>query len=509
MEVEQSAKGADDDVAVDVNLGRIVVQVDAPTVVRCNPGTRVVIPFAEPEDVVDVVVADDRTAGRNPVSPAAVRRAGVARLQVDVADVVEFDDLVVPAVDEREPGTVVDEIPRGAVSHAGEDHADPLLIEDAGVVDVVIFGGVARRSERFTVATGEVNAAGPDVGNVIPQRRAVAALEDGDTGGADSPNRTSDDAAVFALAEEDAVTATAFDGQPFESQVRGALGKDDLFCRRNDDLAGESLRWVEIEGIVLFVVEPFAGGVQFLEDVIDVIAVAGPDRVGGVAGQFDGAGREVKRPDRQAVIPPVVPGEHEDARLGRPRPVSAVRRFDREIPLALAGDALVHRNRLAVDVGPAPGVGVRGIEIGVPRRDLPFPAGENLIKRRPGEPLRRQVGFQNLPFIWHESANRLPPDKGGFFPVTRPINDRRVGRTRVGLGERETLRQIIDTAIEKHGKRSGFSGPLSSPDFIAGLCEGLQRAVRFVGLRLGHGAGMRIVSFRRDVKNCVAEGYAR
>ena len=170
VEVDESEDAAGDDVADHVHATRVVVQIDAPRVVGRDPPA---VLLAVAQDVVEVVVANDRASRAQPVPAAGVDRTRVRGLQIHVPDVVVFDDQIVASEPDAPARAVVDEIVRCTVAAAGQRHADALLVEDADVVDVVVVRVVTGGCQRLAVAASHTDAVATDLVDVVAHDAVV------------------------------------------------------------------------------------------------------------------------------------------------------------------------------------------------------------------------------------------------------------------------------------------------------------------------------------------------
>ena len=213
------------------------------------------------------------------------------------------------------------------------------------------------------------------VGAAIDRRAAARVV-------ADVANDAAGHTAVPGLPDGDGRALAAFECEPADRHVLGvgAEAHDRGERRHGDGLVGERLRRQEEERVRLAVVIPLAGRVEFLAHALHEVAVAGTNGVGAVSGQPDlprcGVILGVQFIDADDVIPPVVARKNENLAVGRPGPRPHVRGLLYERPLALALDVGIHRQDLAVDVGPAAAIGIARVEVRPAGEVLP-PAGED------------------------------------------------------------------------------------------------------------------------------------
>ena len=378
VEMEARFRASGHDVADHVDAASVVVEVDAPGKVRAHP----LLPLAAvAEDVVEEVVTNHRPSRGDPVAAAGIDGSRVLRLEVHVADVIELDLEVVAAEHDAHAGAVVDQVVGDAVAHAGEGDAHSLLVEHTHVVDVVVFRAVAGGGERRAVAARDRDAVRPGLRDIAADDGVVGAAVDRHAAArvvADIANDAAGHAAVPGVPDGDGRALAAFEREPADCHVFGVgpEAQDRAERRHGDGPVGERLRRQEEECVRLAVVIPLARRVEFLSHALNEVTVAGADRVGAVAAQPDLPRRGIDFIDADDVVPPVVARENQDLAVGRPGPRPHVRGLLHERPLAFAFDVGIHRQDLAVDVGPAAAIGIARVEVRPAGEVLP-PAGED------------------------------------------------------------------------------------------------------------------------------------
>ena len=447
VEMEPRPRASGHDVADHVDAAGVVVEVDAPGEVRAHP----LLPLAAvAEDVVEKVVADDRTSGRNPVAAAGIDGARVLRLEVHVADVIQLDLEVVATKHDAHAGAVVDQVAGHAVADAGEGNAHSLLVEHTHVMDVVVFRAVAGWGERRAVAARDRDTVRPGLRDVAAHDGVVgAALDRHAAAGvvADVPDRAAGHAAVPGVPDGDGRTLAALERKPADRHMLGvgAEAQDRGERRHGDGPVGQRLRRQEKERVCLTVVVPLAGRVEFLSHPLDEVTVAWADRIGAVGGQRDVPRCRIDLIDANDIVPPVVARENQDLAVGRLGPRPHVRWLLHERSLALPFDVGIHRHDLAVDVGPAATVGIARVEVRPAGEVLP-PAGEDELRELClVESLRGEIGLQETAAGARVVSHRLPASDDGaadqhrFFIFVGPPDDRCLRRARVLLGKRERL----------------------------------------------------------------------
>ena len=200
-------------VAGDAEAGCTVVQVDA-------QGAAV----ARPEDVVEVVVADDVAL---PIpAPAGVEGAHVAGLVADAVQLVQLDDVVVAAEEDAVVRAVVDQVVRDSLAYSVHQHARPVSALQARIVeDVVVVGVVAGSRQRPAVAAVQGD---PALGGIVDvaAHHAVGAPAHGHAAAARVADGAADDLAAGAARHRHRGAACGFQGQATKGNEGGVLHCD-------------------------------------------------------------------------------------------------------------------------------------------------------------------------------------------------------------------------------------------------------------------------------------------
>ncbi len=173
-----------EDVAEDGRAAAAVVEIHAPGLVRRLIAVHPVLVRPQPGeaeavDVVKLVVPDD-IAALGPVA-AHVERAVVGAFHAHVVDVIELDDVLVAAKENRDVGRVVYQIVRHAVADAADVHAGLIgLVEFPEVVNVVVDCLVPAGCQCLAVTARKHNAAAAGVRDVVAQHAHAASALDAD-----------------------------------------------------------------------------------------------------------------------------------------------------------------------------------------------------------------------------------------------------------------------------------------------------------------------------------------
>ena len=504
--VESGVLAAEGDVVLQENSGAAFVGVEAPAAVGVAG------------DVVEKVVPDDGAGLRSKrVDAAHVAESSLA----DVVDVVELDDvfpagrgLVTPVPTHGDPGVVevVDVVMRDAIGAGLEkDDADARVHDAAELVEMVV-------GDRVAVAGGEVG------------RSAVAHLADADAARAEGAELVADHfPALRASAEFQSVAAEVAEAAVLEDAIDGELGPqtsarlagglrinaafrrhvvvdvDEVQPAQGDVGNSEILRRVALpadqrmepgrddDGLVRIElgrghvadeagfggVEPFAGLVERVGDVLDPVACVGfihpigPHR----AGHAEEVRRGVDAKDGDLERGPF----HQQVQLSLPRPfgthfAGAIRDFD-----GRGGAERAARAEEAF-VGRAGADGAFAVDEELPDdralgegwRELRFPDGGVVL--RPG-PTRQ-------PHAAGEQRRGSGSGLDGEAGIRRTKDDR------------------LDDFMPARGE---LNGDIASARELPGFGQSPGRrgegAVLAEQRRRGLATGPRVIAIRRDVKN--------
>ncbi|MFM1943117.1 MAG: hypothetical protein RI897_2099 [Verrucomicrobiota bacterium] len=230
---------------------------------------------ADAAGIVDEIM-DDTVAAVGPIA-AGVDGAYVAGFEGDVMDFVEFDAVVIAREEDGAMGMVVDEVVAGEVADAAElDGGDVAFGPPALVMEVVVLDEVGCGFEGGTVAAGEDDATVAGVEDIAVEDFVIGSSGDGDAVVTEVAEAAACDDAVAAVGDVDAVAASGLEGEAVESDMRSVAGADDGGIEEGDDGGGiggvERGPEVELAGGGIDVI--FARGIEFLEDVEEVEALA-------------------------------------------------------------------------------------------------------------------------------------------------------------------------------------------------------------------------------------------
>jgi hypothetical protein len=223
---------------------------------------------------------------------------------------------------------------------------------------------------------------------------------------------------------------------PFDRRLLGAAEFDEVLQANCFDRRGGKIDiggGVEIEHVGCAIEEPLAGGVEFLEDVLNE-AVFFVRRCGAIA---------LPAADEGELAVGVFAGDE----VAEIAPEGGVHGMHKA-----AGGVGPGRNALRADgVG---GVAVEdqdaGVVVGISRQDLPLAVGEQLI----GGQIGRRGGLEDAVFVgrpvWRELFSAA--DDNRLSLICLP-DDRRIFRSGILWGEHERLGQIINSAGEMNRNR--------------------------------------------------------
>ena len=349
-------------------------------------------------------------------------------------DMVVLEQQVVAAEHDAHPRSIVNEVVRGAVAHAVEHDSDALLVEHADMVDIVVLGDVARGHQPDAVSSTQRNAVRSDVGDVVADDQVVLAVDHPHRSVvvvAHASDRTAGNRAVGRLVQDDGLTGRGFEGEAAKCQVgRAGLERDHGLDDRCDDLMPlvDRLGRPEVEPSAGSIEIPFTGSVQLFEGVANEVAVAGPDRVRGFAGQSDRPACRVHLLDRDDVVPPVVAGEDKDLDLAGLAPGPLVARSCSEAcgDLHRAGPGTSAQSLPSAKAQPA-AVGVLWVEVGIARQGQPLASEEEFLEHHIREPLRFQVGFEDVALVHAESGEPSTTPEDRSFARVGTVDDGRRG----------------------------------------------------------------------------------
>src|SRR5205809_2833220 len=209
--------------------------------------------------LVNVVVAYPVSTER--VVAPGVYGADVARLQRDMVDVVELDEMIVAGEENCAVGMIVDEVMRRAQTHAVHAHRRNVALGPAALaLEVTVLHEVAAGRERLPVAPAQRNTAIACVEHVAAPYTVVRAAGDGHAQVAEVPQQTADDAIARAAADFDTASARGFEDETANSDVAGVRQFDQrLVEQRKNGLAGiHRAGRPEVEQAALPFEEPFA-----------------------------------------------------------------------------------------------------------------------------------------------------------------------------------------------------------------------------------------------------------
>ncbi len=317
--------------------------------------------------------------------------------------------------------------------------------------------------------------------------------------------------------DHDAVGATEFERQAAERHVfhpaedRERLGED----RNLNDRAGERFGRKQVDLSAAPIQVPFARLVELLQDVEKVVGLALAVTVGRAAGRRHLPSSRVDLRDLDAASRPEVDpvAEHPDIFGRLPLERAIFGELERAGPVRLLGAVAAgvdraggeksvvrpprqfHRPAVHVEVDP-------GIDR-VARQTVA--AGQDAAEI---DPKRLQIALENLPAsrFGKPAGDRRISDRPKLFetqstrkhgPLARIglVENRRLGRPAIGLGQYEGASQRIGAAADHHGgpARRQAALPLSLRDGRSGARQGGKR------LRLGPLAG--VVAIGRHVEH--------
>ncbi len=505
VNVDASAGNARHDVAVDLRPAVVVVEIDAEGEEAGDP---IALPASVAEDVVHEVVAHD-VAAHMPVA-SGVESGRVFGHQVVVADVVVFHHAVVSATEDAGTRDVMDQVVGDAQAHAVQAHAVAVAVEHADVVQVVVVGVVGARSERFAVAAAERDARVAHFIDIVADHAAGAAAVDIHTAAARHapPARVADrvcgDQAVLRAAEQHGVAVAALHGKSAERDP-GGLGADFdqvVHDGRKDLGPGHRLGGPEVEHARVAVQVPFAARIEFLEQVAHVVAIAwsDPARVAfvclDVACERDQTLLGIEGGDAHADVHPVMPGKIDHlARLGM-CPHTRIARLAADLARRVLDVLLVLERvagNLAVDIGIAAGVGVRGIEVRVACQRHALAVEEQLAKGVL-EAQGADVRLEDRILVPGEAGDLAAAAEHRLFVLVGAIHDRRSLGAGVLGGQLERLAQLVGAATHPDGDAAGGQAAL-----VLQLADPVTRRVER-RQRLLQGAGRGVVAAGGDIE---------
>ncbi len=185
---ERGALHLVEDVAEDLGAADAVVHVHAHRA------------HAHAAGVVDEVVAD-AVAAVGVVAPG-VDGADVAGLQGDVVNLVELDEVVVAVEEDCAVRMVVDEVVRGALADAADQHRRHIALGPAALArEMAVLDEVSAGLQRLAVAAVHRNAAVAGVEDVAADHAVAGAALDGDAVVADVADDAAGDAVAGAAAD--------------------------------------------------------------------------------------------------------------------------------------------------------------------------------------------------------------------------------------------------------------------------------------------------------------------
>src|SRR6266511_4397637 len=178
----------------------------AHAIVQVNPHRT----HADAAGLVNVVVSNPVSTER--VVAPGVYGADIPRLQRDVMDVIELDEMIVAGIEDRAVGMIVHQIVRYAVPDAAQQHSRRVASRPAGLpLEMTVFHEMAAGRERLSVAPAERHAAIASVEHVATHDAVVRAPGDGHTQVADVAQEATDDPIARATVDFDAAATSGFD----------------------------------------------------------------------------------------------------------------------------------------------------------------------------------------------------------------------------------------------------------------------------------------------------------
>src|SRR5437870_6691019 len=170
--------------------------------------------------LVDVIVANSVSTER--VIAPGVNGADVARLQRDVVDVVELDEMIVAVEENRAVRMIVNEVVRRAQTHAVHQHRWNVAPGPAALaLEVTVLHEVTTGRERLPVAPAQRHAAIAGLKHVAAHNAMVRAAVDGDAQVANVAQQATYDPIARAAADFDTAAARGFEHQTADGHVAG------------------------------------------------------------------------------------------------------------------------------------------------------------------------------------------------------------------------------------------------------------------------------------------------
>ena len=203
----------------------------------------------------------------------------------------------------------------------------------------------------------------------------------------------------------------------------------------------------------MLVAEPLAGGVEFFEGVLEVVAVVRVEVVGAVFFQREQSRGGIERGDELDEIPPAVLGEDVEFEV-----------LGFHIECAFSQMALGSSGRReGWHKGPATVERVLRVEVRVTSEDLAFAVAEQLFRQESFREELRDIGFDDFSAVFFPAADVRAADEGALR-----AGDREIGILRF---ERERREQFGGAFWEVDRGWRGVTG-------LAGLADLLESLVR-------------------------------
>ena len=254
-----------------------------------------------------------------------------------------------------------------------------MAVELSDMVDVAVVDHMLATLQLDLVAAADRDAVPADVPDVATTDRAVRAAVQGNGGTvevAQVVNRALLDHRVIAVGEAERTLLGAAQFEPADADVVGLDEAHNIVDRGDGHHVLGQIRTCgrdQIELLVFHVLEPFAGSVQFFPQAHDAETIFGASRVLHFCRERDGAGRGIVGRDLLDAVPPVVAGKDADFPVLRSRPRARILRPQDHRVGAFSLDVLVHGRADAVHVGPAAGIRVVPVLVGVAGPGQAFP----------------------------------------------------------------------------------------------------------------------------------------